>query len=140
MNTEHRPDVDIEEDIARIVHSYSPLQMSRSYFTYTVLDGVVTFRGNIRTQQAKGVLLENTTKLPGVLRVESALLRDDEDVRGAVGAILPDDVLATVHGGVVALASQGADATVMGEVMRKISTLPGVRRVGKAAEEPVSGI
>jgi len=140
MNTEHRPDVDIEEEIARIVHSYSPLQMSRPYFTYIVLDGVVTFRGNIRTQQAKSVLLENTAKLHGVLRVESALLRDDEEVRGMVGAMLPDDVLASVHGGVVSLASQGADSTVMGEVMRKISTLPGVRRVGKAAEESVSSL
>jgi hypothetical protein len=126
----HRPDEDIEEEIELLIRSFSPLKTSRGYFSYKSVDGHVTVDGNVRSPQARRVLIDNIPHIRGVASCDSTKLVDDEMVRLAVGELLPPGVLASVHYGAVALTGnlpEGASADTISDAVRKI---PGVRRVG----------
>lgn len=125
-----RPDVDIEEDVAQLIRSYPPLQMSRAYFTYRSVDGVLQLHGNVRTPQARRVLVENAARIPGVMQVDNNDLHDDEALRMAIGQLLPVGVYATVHGGVVSLTGQHLDHEAAQLLISAVQAVPGVRRVG----------
>ena len=126
----HRPDEDIEEEIELLIRSFSPLKTSRGYFSYKSVDGHVTVNGNVRSPQARRVLVDNIPHIRGVVSCDSTKLVDDEMVRIAVGELLPPGVLASVHYGAVGLTGnlpEGASADTIAEA---VSKLPGVRRVG----------
>jgi osmotically-inducible protein OsmY len=133
-----RPDVDIEEDVAQIIRSYPPLQMSRPYFTYKSLGGVIQLRGNVRTPQARRVLVENAARIAGVSQVDDTDLFDDEALRMAVGDVIglsgQSGVYATVHGGVVALTGNKLAHDAAASLINAVQAIPGVRRVGAALE------
>ncbi|MCC6972914.1 MAG: BON domain-containing protein [Anaerolineae bacterium] len=128
--TEPRPDVDIEEDIKQIIHSFSPLQASRAYFTVHSENGVVTLKGNVRNPQARRVMVDNIPRIEGVKAVISDAFFDDEMIRFKVGELLPPGVHASVMFGAVALTGRlpsGASADI---IIKAIAEIPGVLRVG----------
>lgn len=128
--TERRPDVDIEEEIELLIRSFAPLKASRGYFSVKCTDGHVVVAGNIRSPQARRVLLDNLPHIRGVVNVDSTNLFDDEMVRLSVGQLLPAGVLASVHYGAVALTGQlpaGVSADLIVDTVRGVK---GVRRVG----------
>ncbi len=128
--TIHRPDEDIEEEIELLIRSFSPLKTSRGYFNYKSVDGHVSVEGNVRSPQARRVLIDNIPHIRGVVSCDSTKLVDDEMVRIAVGELLPPGVLASVHYGAVALTGnlpEGASADTITEAVSKVQ---GVRRVG----------
>lgn len=128
--SDRRPDVDIEEEIAQLVRSFSPLKASRPYFTYQSRDGFVTLIGNVRSPQARRVLTDNVPRLKGVIGVDATRLYDDETVRFAVGQLLPPGIFASVQYGTVALTGRLSAGVSAEAIIQEISTLPGVRRVG----------
>ncbi len=128
--TVHRPDEDIEEEIELLIRSFSPLKSSRGYFTYKSVDGHVVVEGNVRSPQARRVLLDNIPHIRGVVSCDSAKLVDDEMVRIAVGELLPPGVLASVHFGAVALTGNLPDGASADTIIDAVSKIPGVRRVG----------
>ncbi len=128
--TVHRPDEDIEEEIELLIRSFSPLKTSRGYFSYKSVDGHITVEGNVRSPQARRVLVDNIPHIRGVVSLDSTKLVDDEMLRIAVGELLPPGVLASVHYGAVALTGNLPDGASANTIMDEVSKLPGVRRVG----------
>lgn len=126
----HRPDVDIEEDIAELIRSYSPLKASRQYFNYKSQGGSVILDGNVRSPQARRVLVDNIPHIPGVTGLDANGLFDDETVRIGVGARLPTGVFANVHYGAVALTGRLPEGMSAQDLINSVSSVAGVRRVG----------
>lgn len=124
-----RPDVDIEEDINALVRSFAPLKASRPYFTFQSVDGHIKLTGNVRSPQARRVLLDNVPRIKGVIDCHASDLYDDETVRFAVGQLLPPGVFSNVHYGAVALTGRLPDGASAVTVSAAIEKVPGVRRV-----------
>ena len=132
--TANRPDVDIEEEIDLLVNSFSPLKASRGYFTYASVNGHVKVQGNVRSPQARRVLLDNIPHIQGIVDCDSTELYDDEMIRFSVGELLPPGVLASVHYGAVALTGTLPAGASADTIVKAIEDLAGVRRVGARFE------
>jgi len=128
--TDHRPDMDIEEEIELLIRSFAPLKTSRGHFTFKSAGGHVTVEGNVRSPQARRVLIDNIPHIRGVVSCDSSKLLDDETVRLAVGVLLPPGVLASVHYGTVALTGDLPEGASAETIIQAVSAVPGVRRVG----------
>lgn len=127
---ERRPDVDIEEDIDELIASFAPLKASRPYFDYRIEEGIVKLEGNVRSPQARLVLLNNIPRIPGVLGMEPSQLYDDDSIRFAVGQVMPPGLFASVQFGVVALTGKLPPGVSSDAIISAILAIPGVRRVG----------
>jgi osmotically-inducible protein OsmY len=128
-NKVYRPAEDISEDIAALIRRFQPLAQSRHWFTYTVAEGVVTVRGNIKSPVGARVLLDNLPDIPGVVAVNAADLHDDPTLRVAVGKLLPPGIVITIDFGRVVLSGQLPPRRKPEALIRKIEAVPGVRRV-----------
>ncbi|MFQ3535036.1 MAG: hypothetical protein SNJ58_04090 [Aggregatilineales bacterium] len=122
-----RPDEDIEESVADLIRSYSPLRTSRPFFTFASLQGQVKFMGNVRTPQERHLLAERVPHIAGVKGVDVSELYDDEQVRFAVGKVLPYGVYATVHYGAVALTGKLPEEISVESLLEQVRAVPGVR-------------
>jgi osmotically-inducible protein OsmY len=131
---ERRPDVDIEEDVNELVGSFAPLKASRPYFDIRIEDGIVKLEGNVRSPQARLVLLNNIPRIPGVLGMDPSQLYDDDTIRFAVGQVLPPGLFASVQFGVVALTGKLPAGVSSDAIINAIQSIPGVRRVGAEFE------
>ncbi len=140
MDAEHtlarRPDEDIEEDITDLIRRYPPLRASRPFFTFAALRGVVKFMGNVRTPQERHVLAERLPHIAGVQGVDLNELYDDEQVRFAVGKLLPYGVYATVHYGAVALTGRLPEGLSAEPLIEQVRAVAGVRRVAAELHSP----
>ncbi len=124
-----RPDVDIEEAIAQSVRTYGPLKASRGFFSYHVNHGAITLTGNVRSPQARRMLLNTLPSIAGVTTLNAAQLFDDEAIRMAVGKLIPDGVFANVMVGAVALTGTLPAGASLDELRRAVTAVAGVRRV-----------
>jgi osmotically-inducible protein OsmY len=127
--TERRPDVDIEEEIELLTRSFAPLKASRGYFAAKSVNGKVTVKGNVRTPQARRVLLDNIPHIRGVVECNGSELYDDEMIRFAVGQLLPPGVASSIHYGAVALTGHVPDGASGNTITDAIKAVPGVLRV-----------
>ena len=127
--TERRPDVDIEEEIELLTRSFAPLKASRGYFTAKSVGGKVMVKGNVRTPQARRVLLDNIPHIRGVADLDGSALYDDEMIRFSVGQLLPPGVVASVHYGAVALTGHLPEGASAATIVEAIKAVPGVQRV-----------
>ena len=123
----YRPAEDIAEDIAALVRHYPPLVQSRSWFTYQVADGVVTLEGHIKSAIAEGILLDNLPRIPGVIRVDSSGLFNDEDLRLALGKLLPVGVTLYVDYGYVVIMGSLPARRKPEALIARLAKVPGVR-------------
>ncbi|MFN7210169.1 MAG: hypothetical protein ACK4P1_07225 [Aggregatilineales bacterium] len=126
-NAPHRPDEDIEESIADLIRSYPPLRTSRAFFTFASLRGHVKFMGNVRTPQERHLLAERVPHIAGVQSVDVSELYDDEQVRFAIGKLLPYGVYATVHYGAVALTGRLPEGMSAETLLEQVRAVSGVR-------------
>lgn len=131
---ERRPDVDIGEDIDELIASFAPLKASRPYFAVRIDGGTVRLEGNVRSPQARLVLLNNVPRIPGVVGMDPSQLYDDDTIRFAVGQVLPPGLFASVQFGVVALTGRLAQGVSADAILSAIQAIPGVRRVGAEFE------
>ncbi|MBO9308373.1 MAG: BON domain-containing protein [Chloroflexi bacterium] len=122
-----RPDEDIEESITDLIRSYPPLRTSRAFFTFASSQGAVKFMGNVRTPQARFLLAERVPHIAGVRSVDVSELYDDEQVRFAVGKVLPPGVYATVHYGAVALTGRLPEGMSVESLLEQVRAVAGVR-------------
>lgn len=124
---QQRPDEDIEESIADLIRSYPPLRTSRAFFTFASQGGQVKFMGNVRTPQERHLLAERVPHIAGVRSVDVSELYDDEQVRFAVGKVLPYGVYATVHYGAVALTGRLPEGMSAESLLDQVRAVAGVR-------------
>src|SRR5258708_26351465 len=96
MEAERRPDVDIEDEIDLLCRSFAPLKASRGYFTIKSVKGRVRLIGNVRSPQARRVLLDNVPHIRGVVACDGSELYDDGMIRFALGQLLPPCVVSSV--------------------------------------------
>jgi osmotically-inducible protein OsmY len=129
MTTVARPDVDIEDDIHRLIGTFAPLKASRSYFDVKSEDGKIILRGNVRSPQAKRVLLDNVPRVAGVASYDANDLFDDEEVKFSVAQLLPPGVFANVHYGAVTLTGSMPEGASADTISSEIGRISGVRRV-----------
>lgn len=129
MSIEVRPDVDIEDDIHRLIGTFAPLKASRSYFYFKSENGKITLHGNVRSPQAKRVLLDNVPRVAGVVSHEASDLFDDEEVKFRVAQLMPPGVFANVHYGAVTLTGTLPEGAKAEAIAKEIGNIPGVRRV-----------
>lgn len=124
-----RPDEDIAEDIAALIRRFPPLMQSRHWLTVSVVDGVVTVKGHIKSAVGARVLLDNLPDIPGVVSVDSSELYNDDDLRLAVGRVIPPGVRAVVDFGHVLLTGTLPPRHKADTLIRRVEKVPGVRRV-----------
>ncbi len=124
-----RPAEDIVEDIAALIRRFPPLWQSRHWFTTAARDGVVTVRGNIKSSVGRRVLLDNVPVIPGVVRLESSALFNDEDLRRQIGQIAPAGALVNVNFGRVVISGRLPAGDSPDALLARIKKLDGVRRV-----------
>ncbi len=124
-----RPDEDIADDIAALVRRYPPLLQSRHWFAFTIVEGVVTLSGNIKSAIAQRVLTDNLPYIPGVKAVDAKALHNDEEVRIAVGQIVPPGVTIHVDFGRVSVGGKLPPRRKPETLINRIEKVPGVRTV-----------
>ncbi len=124
-----RPDVDIEQDVNHIFHTYPPLLHDRSRITLTVKDGVVTVRGHTKTAQSREIFVREANKIEGVQSVESSELYDDDALRIKTGQVTPFGVFTSVSYGAVVLTGRLPEGATVGETVAKVEKIAGVRKV-----------
>jgi len=124
---QQRPDVDIEEDIRKFIRSYDPVKQARGHFEFSCQNGNVKVWGNVRSMQAKRVLIDNIyPDISGVVSLDASQLYDDESLRLEIGQLIPDGVLIRMnYGSVVVTFPRGFGNAE--EVLAKIRQVPGVR-------------
>ncbi|PJF35605.1 MAG: hypothetical protein CUN49_09685 [Candidatus Thermofonsia Clade 1 bacterium] len=122
-----RPDEDIEESIADLIRSYPPLRISRPFFTFASQRGQVKFMGNVRTPQERYLLAARVPHIAGVQSVDLSELYDDEQVRFAVGKVLPYGVYASVHFGAVVLTGRLPEGMSAEALLEQVRAISGVR-------------
>ena len=121
-----RPDIDIEEDLREFARSYDPLKQARGHFECIVKDGHVTLTGNVRTMQARRVLVDNVPDIEGVVSMDESAFFDDETLRIELGKVLPQGVYVRLNYGsvVVTFTEERKDSE---KVLDKIKKIPGIR-------------
>jgi osmotically-inducible protein OsmY len=124
-----RTDLDIENDIERIITHYPPLTQDRHNIDVTVQNGVVTLTGHTRTGITSRYLIDAVHKVPGVVRVEADKLYSDGIVRLEIARLLPFGVIANVMYGVVILTGQKPEGVNEADLISSIASVPGVRAV-----------
>lgn len=123
-----RPDSDIEEDIRIFARSYDPLKQARGHFDFSSKNGHVTLRGNVRTMQARRVLVDNVPDIPGVVSMDARGLYDDETLRIELGKVLPPGVLVRInYGSVVISVTPDQEKKQAAALLKKAQKVGGVR-------------
>lgn len=129
LSLAERTDEDILEDIHRLVRSYKPLILSRGYFQYHVVHGVVMVEGHIKSALARQIFTDSLPDIEGVVAVDASKLYDDETLRYSLGKLLPDGVrVRTDHGVVVLTGHLPADMPV-NALIGLVGEVHGVREV-----------
>jgi osmotically-inducible protein OsmY len=125
-----RPDVDIEDDLEKVFHTYPPLAHDRPRIQYEVKDGVIHASGNVRTAQTIEIFAREAAKINGVKRVDTKKLYDDDTVWHKVGKKLPYGVYSSMsYGAVVLTGDAPSTEKKLASLVKKIEKIAGVRKV-----------
>ena len=131
-----RPAVDIEEDIREFIRSYDPVKQAVHHFSYTVDDdGHVVLTGNVRSVQARRVLVDNIPDIPGVISLDNRAFFDDETLRLEVGKLLPRGVMTRVNFGHATLYGMMPEGANLDDVMAAVKNHPGIHGVDTQFQE-----
>ncbi len=122
-------DEDILESLHILVRANDQIRVSRSYFSYTVVNGVVKLVGNVKTPIVRRAFKDNVLQLAGVNAVDDTELFDDEGILLAVGKVLPFGMRARLNHGAVALSGILPEETSADEMVANVGEIPGVRMV-----------
>ncbi|MBI5930160.1 MAG: hypothetical protein HY862_12685 [Chloroflexi bacterium] len=122
-------DEDILESLHTLVRSHDQVRLSRSYFTYTVVSGVVKLVGNVKTPIVRRAFKDGVLQLAGVSAVDDTELYDDETILWAVGKVLPFGIRARLNHGAVALSGALPAGASAEEIVANVGEIPGVRLV-----------
>lgn len=122
-------DEDILESLHSFVRAQDQLRLSRDYFRYVVVDGVVKLIGQVKTPIARRAFRDGVLKIAGVNAVDDTELYDDETIARSVGKVLPAGVRVRLNHGSVALSGSLPTGVSADELMADVGELPGVRLV-----------
>jgi osmotically-inducible protein OsmY len=129
MNVGVRSDEDILEDLHDLARSYDPLKMSRGYFRYSVVNGVVQLQGHIKSALARRFLNDRIPDIEGVVAVDDSQLYDDDALAVEIGKLLPTGVRVRLSHGAAVLTGVLPGEVSAEELIGSVAELPGVRTV-----------
>jgi hypothetical protein len=124
-----RTDLDIADDIERIIAHYPPLTNDRHYLDITVQYGAVTASGHTRTSITRRYLVNALGQIPDVVRVEADGLYCDDHIRLEIARLIPVGVIANVMYGTVILTGTLPEGGNEAELVALVDNVPGVRAV-----------
>lgn len=124
-----RADVDIHEDIKIIVAHYPPMVSDRRHLAISVKKGKVSLTGHLKTEIIRQYLLDNIRPVAGVRKVDASKLYVDEELRRAVGQVLPPGVFANVENGIVTLSGQLPPEVKNDALLKQVKKISGVAAV-----------
>jgi osmotically-inducible protein OsmY len=125
-----RPDVDIQDDIGRLIVRYPPLQKDRYAIQTQVVNGTVMVSGHVQTPITRHYFLSRLTSIPGVVAVHADQFYDDETIRIEAGKMIPVGViLGKVFYGTAVLSGELPSSMSADEVAAQVARVPGVLRV-----------
>lgn len=126
----HRPDMDIQADIERMMLTYPPLTKDRHSVHIHVHDGAVKVTGHVQTPNTRRYFLNSIPAVDGVTSIDATQLFDDESIRLEVGRLLPAGVrVGRCQYGNVVLVGRPLDGVDAADIVRKVREVPGVRQV-----------
>jgi osmotically-inducible protein OsmY len=138
---EYRPDEEIADNVLQRLHDTPQFQgVDLDSVHIEVNGGVVWLGGHVRSRDLRELAGEVATRVPGVLRVENALIADDELAAEVERALLADerlhavDLQVDVLLGVVELRGSVATPDERDEAARVASRVPGVEAVTNTLE------
>lgn len=126
-----RPDVDIHEDLQRLLTtaSYAPLMHDRHKVQLTVQAGVVQVQGHVKVSTTRRFLLGQLERIAGVKQILAAQFYDDETIRREVARIAASNVQIMVDYGIVILAGTLPEGVTAETLAAQVAAVPGVTRV-----------
>jgi osmotically-inducible protein OsmY len=124
-----RTDLDIDDDIERIIAHYPPLTQDRHNIDVIVQNGVVTLTGHTRTGITRRYLIEAVNNVPDVVRVEADNLHSDGVIRLEIARLIPVGVIANLLYGTVILTGRLPEGVNEEELITAVDNVPGVRAV-----------
>lgn len=127
-----RSDAAIEDDIHHIIVRYPPLTHDRHHIHVQVENGHVTISGYLKSQPTEYIFEKNIRQVAGIKSLNTEALYNDEDLRVAVGKMLPYGVQVNVQYGRVVLTGRLPEDTPVEDVVNAVSQVPGVHRVTTA--------
>ncbi len=126
----HRPDMDIQADVERLMLYYPPLMKDRRSIQVQVSAGAVKVTGNVQTPNTRRYFLDAIPGVAGVTAVDGSELYDDESIRLEAGRLLPNGVnVGRCQYGSVVLVGPLPPDTSADELVAQIQQVPGVRQV-----------
>ena len=129
MTAMTRPDVDIEEDIRKIIAHYPPLQADRYQLHLEAHGGAVTLSGHVKSLINHRYLVDRVRAIDGVSSVNSDQLYCEETIRIESGRPLPKGVIANAVYGTVILTGTLPQGKTAEDVVKDVALIPGVVRV-----------
>lgn len=124
-----RGDAEIAADIDAIIQQYPPLVHDRNHLRVSVLGGVATVSGHLRSLNTRDYFLQALAAVDDLQVVNTDYLHVDEIIRLSMGRVLPLGVIANVEYGTVVLSGQLPPDQSVDDIVTKIGGVPGVRRV-----------
>ncbi len=124
-----RADIDIQEDIHRLMQHYGPLINDRHRIEATVADGAVTVTGYVKNQTTANYFLNNTGRIRGVSGVDASQFFADDTMRIAVGHVIPPGISVTLEYGAVILSGVLPPDADLESIVGEVVKVPGVNRV-----------
>ena len=124
-----RTDLDIEDDVERILAHYPPLTNDRHYIVVTVQNGVVTASGHTRTTITRRYLVNALAQIPDVSQVNADNLYNDDSIRLEIARLIPVGVIANMMYGTVILTGTLPSGANEAELVAAVDNVPGVRAV-----------
>lgn len=124
-----RTDLDIEDDIERIIAHYPPLTNDRHYIDIRVQNGVVTVSGHTRTAITHRYLVNALAQVPDVINVAADRFYNDDGLRLEIARLIPVGVIANIMYGTVILTGVLPEGTNAAAVIAAVEKVPGVRAV-----------
>lgn len=124
-----RPDIDINEDIHRLMQHYGPLINDRHQIAVEVAAGAVTVTGYVKVQTTANYLLHNINDIQGVTSLDASGLYSDDAIRLNVGHVVPPGISVNVEYGAVILSGRLPEGANVEALVGEVVKIPGVRRV-----------
>jgi osmotically-inducible protein OsmY len=124
-----RHDLDIREDIYRLMSHYPPLNHDRHQIEVEVEDGVVKLRGYARSRPTYRYLLDHIPSIRGVRAVDADELFCDEILRLDLGRLVPYGVIVNLEYGTAILTGRLPEDYSIEKLVKQIAQVRGVHRV-----------
>ncbi len=125
-----RSDIDILNDLHNLVYTYPPANHDRDFFHTSVKDSVVTVTGHVRSIVVERWMRGTFSQVEGLRELNLDALYNDDDLRLAIGHLVPPGVFVNVNHGAVTLTGRLPQGLTDVDLVQRVAAVKGVTRIG----------